>query len=453
MINKILRNVIENQFKGYNKLKDLPISLFVYWPYCSKICPYCNFNKYRDTDKVDHERMSKSLSRELESFVNNIYLNSNENSFIRERPITSIYFGGGTPSLAKISTFVETIETMKKLFPSSLNIEDIEITLEVNPDQKDLKNLLKDFKKYVGVNRVSLGVQSLVDKDLHFLGRTHNRVQAEESIKIARDLFDHVTFDLIYSRTIDQTLEQWRNELKYALNLAHGNGHVSLYTLTFEQGTSFYRRLSSKGNKFKIIPPDDQKSSDLYDLTVFEAESMGFQQYEISSFASSHNQKGKHNLNYWRSGDFIGIGPGASSRLTTLNNNNNNNNNQISRYSFKNILHPKEWMEKLNSKETLCNAFIEDEFNPTTTTTTTTPLTNFEVAEEMLLNGLRTIEGVQLSTFTFQTNGLTFDQFLNMKQVEILQEQGFLILEPTCLKLTGNGRKLLDTIIPKILKY
>ncbi|KAN0030555.1 hypothetical protein ACTA71_009195 [Dictyostelium dimigraforme] len=431
---------------GNKHLSELPISLFVYWPYCKQICPYCNFNKYRDSDKVDHDRMSHGLSKELEAFVKNIYL-FNEKSYFNVRPITSIYFGGGTPSLAKISTFVEFIETARRLIPT-LNMEDIEVTLEVNPDQKDLRNLLKDFKRYVGVNRVSLGVQSLVDKDLHFLGRTHNRIQAEESIKIAQELFEHVTFDLIYSRSIGQSLEQWENELKYALRLAGKSGHLSLYTLTFEEGTSFFKRLSlNDKSKFKITPPDEKKASDLYDLTVEVAERFGYHQYEISSFATSYEQRGIHNQNYWRSGDFIGVGPGASSRLTTL-----NHDKDVTRYAFRNILEPKEWMEKIHTKtdkKEFSNAFIEN--NPVQSSMV--PLTNVEVAEEILLNGLRTIDGVQLSTFTYQTNGLTFDQFLNMKQVEILQEQGFLILKPDCLKLTGKGRKLLDSIIPKILKY
>ncbi|KAK5584002.1 hypothetical protein RB653_005609 [Dictyostelium firmibasis] len=443
-------NKIINKFLGYNNIKELPISLFVYWPYCSRICPYCNFNKYRDTVNVDHERMSNSLSRELQSFVNNFYRDNDEMSII-DRPITSIYFGGGTPSLAKISTFVETIETMRRLFPK-LRIEDIEVTLEVNPDQKDLKNLLKDFKKYVGVNRVSLGVQSLIDSDLEYLGRSHTAKQAAESITLAKELFDHVTFDLIYSRNSKQTKEQWRNELKDALTLSQGNGHLSLYSLTFEEGTSFFKRLSLKdSNRLKIIPPNNELASDLYDITLEETERFGFAQYEVSSFASSNSQKGKHNQNYWRSGDFIGIGPGSSSRITTT-----NDNHEISRYSFRNILHPKDWMAKIQSDLTKppCNAFIEDvvQHGKTNPSSTMKPLTNIEVAEEILLNGLRTVEGVQHSTFTFQTNGLTFDKFLNMNQIESFEKQGLLTFDPTCLKLTKNGIMLLDSIIPKILK-
>ncbi|KAF2070621.1 hypothetical protein CYY_008060 [Polysphondylium violaceum] len=410
--------------------------------------------------------MGRALVAEIEAFHHNYHSERlGDGAQINDRPLTSIYFGGGTPSLAKVGTFVGVMNAIRKLYPSA-DIEQCEITLEVNPDQKDLKDLLKDFKKYVGINRVSLGIQALNDTDLKYLGRTHTTAQAMESVRIAQDLFERITFDLIYARHPDQTLAKWEKELKEALAMTQGQGHLSLYTLCFEQGTNFHKRLNlDSKRKSKISAPDHNLSSDLYELTKKVTAERNFTQYEVSSFSSSPLEQSKHNKNYWRGGDYIGIGPGACSRITLNNKNNNNNSNNnssnqtYSRYALKNTLHPKDWQSNLltsikdtdpslhivgnpinNHNNFFKNTFEEQEI-----------LSEQQVIDELLLMGLRTKEGVNLNSFKYYSNGKDFNQFLNPTKTKLFNEQGLLDIDTDRLVLTDQGLSLLDTIVPDLL--
>jgi len=459
--------LIQQKWNGINRLSEIPYSFYIHWPYCTHICGYCNFNKYKDGPHVDHTRMEQALVNEIKAFHHNYHHTDGgraDRAQINDRPLTSIYFGGGTPSLAKVGTLVRVMETIRNLYPAA-DVDQCEITLEVNPDQKDLRDLLKDFKKYVGINRVSLGIQALNDSDLKYLGRTHTTAQAIESVRISQDLFERITFDLIYARHPDQTPQKWEKELNEALAMTQGQGHLSLYTLCFEQGTNFHKRLHLDSNrKSKIFAPDHNLSSDLYELTKKVTESRNFKQYEVSSFASSPLEQSRHNKNYWRGGDYIGVGPGACSRITTLNKNSSSTSStsqQYTRYAFKNTLHPKDWQSNLidinnnnnnNSNPSnhivgqpnLNKKFFENSFSEQEI------LSDQQVIDELLLMGLRTKEGVKQNSFNFFSNGKDFNQYLNPTKTKLFNEQGLLNINPD-LVLSDQGLSVLDTIIPELL--
>ncbi|EGG15604.1 hypothetical protein DFA_10446 [Cavenderia fasciculata] len=413
--------------------REHPISIYIHWPYCSKICGYCSFNKYLDGPHVDHSRMKQSMITELSNLIKLYYPSSSSINNNIQYKLKSIYFGGGTPSLATIDTLSSIVETVYQYFPTTTNRKDLEINLEANPDAMD-KNYLKDLKDIVGVNRLSLGVQALNDEDLKFLGRTHNTKQAIESIEICNSIFDRVSFDMIYARRGQHSVEQWRQELKLAVQLS--KGHLSLYNLTFEDGTAFFKRLRKHRSNHIIKPTNDQCSLH-YMAAIEETEKVGMNQYEISNFSipGHHSQ---HNLNYWRGGDYIGIGPGACSRVSVFNNNNQQDNTNLKpeKVALKTIIHPKTWMDRVEANG---HGLFEAE---------TTTLSFKDRINELLLMGLRTKEGVSRSTFRYLSHGLDFEQVLDPIVLSRLQSIGMIVLDENGLRVTTNEAfMILDTLL------
>ena len=266
--------------------------VYVHWPFCAAKCPYCDFNSHVRHKPIDQAEYAAAFEKEI------AHMAAMQPGF----PVSSIFFGGGTPSLME----PQTVERILNAIAKAWRVPDgIEITLEANPSSVEAER----FKGYraAGVNRVSLGVQSLDDEQLKFLGRLHNVEEAKTAIGLAREIFPRLSFDLIYARP-NQTRESWQAELESAIGLAAD--HLSLYQLTIEQGTPFFD-LHKRG---KIPVPDADHAANLYELTQAITERHGLPAYEISNHAKPGSES-RHNLTYWRSGAWAGIGPGAHGRL------------------------------------------------------------------------------------------------------------------------------------------
>lgn len=429
--------------------KEPGLGVYVHWPYCSRICPYCDFNRYlaeKGGGGIDHRRMTQSYKTELAAFRR--FLDSDGDPAVfatttstqtpgpttttttttttklrppaRRRRVRSVFFGGGTPSLAK----PEVMEEVLAFIDAQWGFEpDAEITMEANPTSVEVGKL-RDFRR-AGVNRLSIGVQSLNADDLKFLGRAHSPEEALRAIELGKEIFPRVSFDLIYARHRNQTVEEWRKELQAALALA--SGHISLYTLTLEPGTAFFRRAFQPASPNDALPyPDDERVADLYEATVSTAAQAGYHQYEISNYAQPGHES-RHNLIYWRSEDWIGIGPGAHGRLTT-------HRDGHQRHAFAQIKLPSKWMDAVEN-----NGHGVQEMkliNPT------------ERMEEALLNGLRVREGISPLRFRMHA-GQSIEEALDMDKVAELQAEGFLVYEPQAgLRPTPRGMALLDALLP-----
>ncbi len=271
---------------------DAGFGVYVHWPFCASKCPYCDFNSHVRAGGIDEARFLAAFLKELEHWA----------ALARGRTVTSIFFGGGTPSLMSAGTVGAIIDAIARLWPVEPSAE---ITLEANPSSVEAGR----FRGYraAGVNRVSLGVQSLDDAQLRALGRLHTSAEARVAIDIARRTFERFSFDLIYARS-GQTIDAWRAELGQALDLP--GKHLSLYQLTIEQGTPF-AELHARG---KLVVPDGERHSALYEVTQEMTERAGLPAYEISNHAAP-GEESRHNLTYWRYGEYAGIGPGAHGRI------------------------------------------------------------------------------------------------------------------------------------------
>jgi putative oxygen-independent coproporphyrinogen III oxidase len=266
--------------------------VYIHWPFCAAKCPYCDFNSHVRHGGVDVPRFQAALLAELATMA----------QLQPDRPVHSIFFGGGTPSLMPASLVGALIDAVAKHWPTEPGLE---ITLEANPQSVDAGR----FAGYhaAGVNRVSLGVQALNDRDLKFLGRLHNAAEAKVALGVARQTFERVSFDLIYARP-DQGVAEWSEELRQAIG--YGPDHLSVYQLTIEDGTPF-AALHKAG---KIITPPAELADDLYAATQDLTEAAGLPAYEVSNHARP-GQECRHNMVYWRYGTYAGIGPGAHGRL------------------------------------------------------------------------------------------------------------------------------------------
>jgi putative oxygen-independent coproporphyrinogen III oxidase len=271
------------------------VAVYIHWPYCLKKCPYCDFNSHVK-ERVNHHDWRLAYDREIEYYAD----------ILGDRLVTSIFFGGGTPSLMEPETVRYILEKIHACWSIS---NDCEITLEANPTSIE-SDKFKEFYD-AGINRVSVGVQSLRDDQLQFLGREHSAKEALNALKIANDIFDRVSFDLIYARP-DQTMDEWRGELTEALSYA--KGHMSLYQLTIEDGTQF-KTLRDSGRLKEL---DYDVAGDMYLMTQEMMVTANMPSYEISNYAHV-GQESQHNLTYWRYKDYVGIGPGAHGRLTLPN--------------------------------------------------------------------------------------------------------------------------------------
>ena len=376
-----------------------PISIYLHWPFCESKCPYCDFNSHVRQKIIQHDW--------LLGFQKNI-----QEWFVKfEKPtIKTIYFGGGTPSLMEPSVVSNIINNIYKY--NSVN-EYVEISLEVNPSSFEIEK----FKDYAsaGVNRISIGVQSFIDNDLKRLGRLHTAKEAISAIETSLNLFENVSFDLIYGRQY-QKIKDWENELKFALSL--GNQHLSLYQLTIEENTTF-GKLFVKG-KLKGLPCEIL-SSQYFQITNEICSSHGFNPYEISNFSLS-GYECEHNLNYWRCGNFLGIGPGAHGRYQISNN----------RFTYENIKNPEKWLQKSTS------GYLS--------ISNKTKISKIEHCEEYVIMGLRLMEGIDLiwikETFGMHFNVDKLNHLINLKLIEVSGNR---------LKVLQKGRVLLNQIIKELL--
>lgn len=295
--------------------------------------------------------------------------------------------------------------------------DEIEITLEANPTSVEAEKL-KAFKD-AGINRVSMGVQALDQDDLKFLGRTHTVGESLQAVDIARNVFNNYSFDLIYTRP-NQSLKNWENELTKAISYA--SDHMSLYQLTIEKGTQFYADFYNK-NKFQM--PDEELSANFYELTSNIMESNGFTTYEVSNYAKN-NKECRHNIAYWQYQDYLGIGPGAHSRITK----------NGRKYAMMMHNKPEKWLEaNLNTENGLQYS---------------TELTDKEVAEEFLLMGMRLQKGTNTSDFQVVSN-IKFDDFVNRKSLEKLVSNGLIELSGENIAATKKGVLLLNSIINELV--
>ena len=271
-----------------------PLAVYVHWPYCARICPYCDFNVVRDRGQVEQAALAGAIVHDLEG----------QAALTGPRRLVSIFFGGGTPSLMRPEWAARIVETARRLWSPA---ERVEITLEANPTDAESGR----FAAFAdaGVNRLSLGVQSFDDEALRFLGRNHDAAEARRAAALARERFEQLSLDLIYALP-DQTSAAWLAQIDAAL--AFAPDHISPYQLTIEPGTAFGRAFG----RGTLIPPSSDAGADLYEVTQARLGEAGFEAYEVSNHARIPAAWSRHNLAYWRGEDYLGAGPGAHGRIT-----------------------------------------------------------------------------------------------------------------------------------------
>ena len=372
--------------------------VYVHWPFCAAKCPYCDFNSHVRRE-VDQDRWRDSLVRALEV----------EGARTPGRTVDTVFFGGGTPSLMPPETVAAVIEAIRRVWGLAPGAE---VSLEANPTSVEAGR----FRGYAaaGVNRVSMGVQALNDPDLKALGRMHSVAEARVAFDVARSVFDRVSFDLIYAR-MGQTPAMWRSELTEALGMAVD--HLSLYQLTIEQGTRFadlYRL-----GKLKV--PADDSAAAMYDVTQEVCDSAGMPAYEVSNHARS-GAESRHNLVYWRYGDYVGVGPGAHGRLTL----------DDARVGTETILAPEAWLEAAERDGTGQAAQMR--------------LTGEEQASEYLMMSLRLAEGADLARYA-ALSGAPLDD----ARIAGLENDGFLRQTDDRIVATPQGRILLNAMLGVLL--
>ena len=380
-----------------------PLALYIHWPFCLAKCPYCDFNSHV-RERIDQARFAAALRAEL----------AWEAGRLGRRPLASIFFGGGTPSLMDPATVAALIADATALFAP---VAELEITLEANPTSVETSRLAA-FRA-AGVNRLSLGVQALDDASLAALGRKHSAAQAIAALEIARALFPRLSFDLITARP-GQTLPAWRAELRQALALAAD--HLSLYQLTIEPGTAF-EALHRQG---KLVLPDDDAAAALYDATAEEAARFGLLAYEVSNYARP-GAESRHNLQYWRYGDYAGIGPGAHGRLSL----------DGALLATRRHRAPEPWAERVEAHG---HGSTEE-----------TVVTTQERAREALLMGLRLSEGIDAARFAART-GVALDDALDPDTMARALEEGYLVRDASRLSATPEGRKRLDALLAALVR-
>jgi putative oxygen-independent coproporphyrinogen III oxidase len=370
--------------------------LYIHWPFCLSKCPYCDFNSHVRA-KIDAEAWQAAILRELQT----------QAARLDTKPkLDSIFFGGGTPSLMP-GHIVDTLLTeAERIFGFAPNIE---ITLEANPTSVDAGRF-RDYRA-AGVNRVSLGVQALNDKDLRALGRLHTVDEAMRAVALAQATFPRASFDLIYARP-GQTKDEWAAELDQAL--AQGCTHYSLYQLTFEEGTPFYAALQRGTMK----ETDADTAAELYELTQARMNAVGMPAYEVSNHAAP-GEESRHNLIYWRYGDYLGIGPGAHGRITAGG----------KRIATSTIRTPEAWLARVTEQGDGLDRFDE--------------VTTEEQGTEALLMGLRLSEGIDVAPI---------EQKLRrpLAHVNALQSQGLVTLANGRLRATPRGRLVLNAVLKEL---
>ena len=375
--------------------------VYVHWPFCAAKCPYCDFNSHVRHQPVDQDRFARAFATELATM--------RQRSGPRE--VTSIFLGGGTPSLMKPETVGAVIDAIASNWTVAAGAE---VTLEANPSSVEAER----FRGYraAGVNRVSLGVQALNDRDLKFLGRLHNVEEALKAIGLARDIFPRLSFDLIYARP-GQTPDDWAAELEEAIG--HAADHLSLYQLTIEEGTPFHALHAAK----KFAMPDDEHAAELYAVTQAITAARGLPAYEISNHARP-GAESRHNLTYWRYGEYVGVGPGAHGRFVE-------NGRRIVTITEK---MPETWASLVEAKG---QGVVDGEV-----------LTRSEEADEFLLMGLRLAEGIDLARFEAYAG-----RPLSSSRLAILQEEGLVApVGNSRLRATPAGMIVLDAVVADLAR-
>lgn len=410
------------EFMNPNTQKQMPqgAALYVHWPFCKKKCPYCDFNSHV-RDGVDHSAWRAALLRELGYW----------HARAPELAITSIFFGGGTPSLMQPETVAAVIGQAQHLWPTT---GEIEITLEANPTSVEAGKF-REFRA-AGVNRVSLGVQSLRAESLAFLGREHSAREALDAIQLAADIFPRYSFDLIYALP-QQTAAAWEAELHEALHYARG--HLSLYQLTIEENTAFHHAYHV-GKEFVL--PEENLAADLYSATNAVMQAAGMPAYEVSNYAAA-GQESRHNLSYWRGDAYIGIGPGAHGRVDLLRGGITPMPPEaypaeaVDRITTRNLKSPERWLDSAQrvghglEEETLLNAA--------------------ERAEEKLLMGLRlTQEGFRFDRLRADERAY-LDGIWADGRVQHLCSIGLLTAASEALYATAAGQLVLNSVIEALL--
>ncbi|PZO06701.1 MAG: coproporphyrinogen III oxidase [Alphaproteobacteria bacterium] len=375
------------------------VGVYVHWPYCARICPYCDFNVVRDRGRTQEQ------AGLVDAMIADLNARTEQ---IGRRPLASVFFGGGTPSLMPPEDVGRILAAIHGAFTGP---GPVEVTLEANPTDAEAAHFsaLAD----VGINRLSLGVQSLDDMALRFLGRNHDAAEARRAIALAAQSYDRMSIDLIYARP-DQTVAAWTDELTTAVDL--GFEHISPYQLTLNAGTAF-GRAQARGT---LVPPDEDRAADLYETTQEVLRRAGFEAYEVSNHARGVNARSVHNLHVWRGGDYLGLGPGAHGRLTLDGHRTATVGHRAIRDYVAGVAADMPWSEQI-------------------------PMDATEAAEEKILLGLRTVEGVAWAML--QTLALTPDH----GPLADLVDEGFLRLENGRVIATSRGRPVLDAVLGRLL--
>ena len=381
-----------SRFKSF----DPGFGVYVHWPFCLSKCPYCDFNSHVRAQPVDEARFVAAFRAEL----------AHRAKLAPGRTVQSIFFGGGTPSLMKPATVSAILEAIASNWTVA---RDAEITLEANPTSVEAER----FRGYraAGVNRVSLGVQAMNDVDLKALGRLHSAAEAMNAVAVATSIFDRASFDLIYARP-GQTPQAWRAELMQALK--HAPEHLSLYQLTIEPDTMF-ERLRDAG---RLIVPDIETQRELWDVTQDIMNTAGMPAYEVSNHARPGGES-RHNLIYWRYGEYAGVGPGAHGRLITAR----------GRIAHSTEKHPEMWLTIVEADG---HGLVENDL-----------LSTEEQGDEFLLMGLRLAEGIDPHRYELLTG-----KPLDFERIKSLSEDG--MIERTVdgmLRVTSEGFPVLDAVV------
>ena len=362
--------------------------LYVHWPYCARICPYCDFNVYAAKNR-DTSPLVDAMVRDLEAHADRLE---------HHPALDTIFFGGGTPSLMSVAQIERIVTAAQATFGLK---PDAEITLEANPNDI-LKADIQGWRS-AGINRLSIGVQSLDDDALRFLGRDHDAMAARKAIELALGVFPSVSIDLIYARP-GQTSTDWENELTASLKL--GAHHLSLYELTIEERTAF-GKAAARGN---LVPMPDDDQASLYELTDALTTGAGYPAYEVSNYAVSQPHQSRHNMIYWQSGDWIGLGPGAHGRLTI----------DGKRIATETALKPSAYVSSSN--------FEREDLSAT------------DISRELLAMGLRPTRGIELARL----------ENINSEELEALKAMGFVGVSNARLHTTPAGRLLTDAIVARL---
>jgi oxygen-independent coproporphyrinogen-3 oxidase len=381
------------------------LSIYIHYPFCKAKCPYCDFNSHVQSE-INHQDFLECYNLELEFFAKKI----------GKRKITSIFFGGGTPSLMPSFLVAGILEKISNLW---IIANDCEITLEANPTSVESQKF-KDFKE-LGINRLSLGIQAFNGEDLKFLGRQHSLQESIAAIELAKKFFNNFSFDLIYARP-KQKIEDWRKELMQALEFS--TNHLSLYQLTIEKGTQFF----SDFKRQKFVMPDENLASEFYDVTNETMNGNGFEHYEVSNYAKK-NYQSKHNLCYWQSGEYIGIGAGAHSRICF------ENENSRKRNAIMMIHQPQLWLQKVKEKQVGIQSMqiVED----------------IELIEEILLMGLRLKGGIEIKKIE-EISNKKFIEIFEIKKLTELQKQNFIEIDSKKIVIPAEKWLIMNSIISRV---